>query len=160
MPDDVLEPRLLSLLSGRGARVPFVDATAGVPPDLQGRRPEGLPYAPWELVEHLRLAQHDILDYCRPGPYEQPEWPAGYWPPTPAPPSADAWDESRARFADDREALRALVREAADLHAPVPHAQKKAHTFVRQVLLVADHTSYHVGQVVVARRLLDCWEAS
>lgn len=158
--DDALEARLLTLLDERGARVPFADATEGVPPALQGRRPEGLPYSPWELVEHLRLAQRDILDYCRDGDYDLPEWPDDYWPPTPAPPSANAWEESRTRFADDREALRTLVREADDLHAPVPHAQEDTHTLVRQVLLVADHTSYHVGQVVVARRLLDCWDVS
>ena len=159
--DDPLRARLLSLLDGKGARVPFADATAGVPPALQGRRPEGLPYAPWELVEHVRLAQRDILDYCRPdSEYALPDWPGDYWPPTPAPPYDDAWEEARAQFAEDREALRTLVRESEALHAPVPHAQREAHTLVRQVLLVADHTSYHTGQIVAARRLLGCWDGS
>jgi hypothetical protein len=155
---EALEARLLTLLDGKGAHMPFAAATEGVPPDVQGRRPEAIPYSPWELVEHVRLAQRDILDYCRPGEgYEQPDWPDDYWPPTPAPPSANAWGESRAQFADDRRALKTLIEEADDLHAPVPHAAEEAHTYLRQALLVADHTSYHTGQIVTVRRLLDCW---
>jgi uncharacterized damage-inducible protein DinB len=156
--DDPLRTRVLTLLDGRGARVPFEKATEGVPPELRGRRPEAVPYSPWELLEHLRLAQRDLLDYCRAGSgYETPEWPDDYWPSTPAPPNTAAWGESRTQFAADREALRALVRDTDDLHAPVPQAQEDDHTYLRQLLLVADHTSYHIGQLVVVRRLLGCW---
>ncbi|PSQ80457.1 MAG: ABC transporter [Bacteroidetes bacterium QS_8_68_15] len=156
--DDPLRSRVLTLLDEKGARRPFATATEGVPPDVQGRRPEAIPYSPWELVEHARLAQRDILDYCRPAPgYEQPDWPADYWPPTPAPPSTDAWDESRSQFAEDRRALKTLIEDTDDLHAPVPHTAEETHTYLRQALLVADHTSYHTGQIVAVRRLLDCW---
>lgn len=158
--DDPLRSRLLKLLDGKGAHQSFEAVTEGVPPGVQGRRPEALPYSPWELLEHVRLAQRDILDYCRADDYEQADWPEGYWPPTPAPPSADAWDDSRAQFAEDRQALQQLVRDAEDLHAPVANATDEAHTLVRQAFLVADHTSYHVGQIVTVRRLLDCWPAN
>ena len=158
-PENPLARRVLALLDGRGARVPFADATDGIPPDVHGKRPEALPYSPWELLEHMRLAQRDILDYCRADRYEQPDWPDDYWPPTPAPPSTDAWEESRRRFVEDRQSLQALVQETDDLHAPVPHATDDAHTFLREMLLVADHTSYHVGQLVVVRRLLGCWSS-
>ena len=138
----------------------FEDATEHLPADLRGKRPETLPYSSWELVEHLRTAQRDILDYCRPGDYEQPDWPSAYWPPTPAPPSTNAWEDSRAQVAADRQTLQQIVRETDDLHAPVPHATEEAHTYLREALLAADHTSYHVGQLVVVRRLLDCWPPS
>ena len=157
--DDSLRTRVLTLLDERGARLPFEEATAGVPLALRGERPEALPYSLWELVEHLRLAQRDILDYCRAEHYEQPDWPDDYWPATPAPPSADAWDERCAQFTEDRDALKTLIRETPDLHAPVRHATDESHTYLRQALLVADHTSYHVGQLVTLRRLLDCWPA-
>ena len=175
---DSLRTHILTLLDGKGAHLPFEDATEGLPTELRGKRPAGgssedgpeahpkstssravgaLPYSPWELVEHVRLAQRDILDYCRDGDYAQPDWPDGYWPPTPAPPSADAWDASRAQFSEDRQALQQIIREAEDLHAPVPHATEEAHTYLREALLATGHTSYHAGQLVVVRRLLGCW---
>lgn len=155
--DDSLQTHVLNLLEGKGAHLTFEDATEGLPTEACGRRPEALPYSPWELVEHMRIAQRDILDFCRAGDYQQPDWPDDYWPPTPAPPSADAWDERCAQFTGDRQAMQHLVRETEDLHARVPHATEASQTYLREALLVADHTSYHLGQLVAVRRLLDCW---
>lgn len=160
---DPLRIHVLNRLAGKGAHLPFEDATEGMPPELRGKRPGGgdskdaLPYSPWELVEHIRRAQRDILDFCRAERYEQPDWPDDYWPPTPAPPSAGAWDESCAQFTSDRLTMQRLVRETDDLHAPVPHATEETQTYLREALLAADHTSYHLGQLVAVRRLLDCW---
>lgn len=158
MPDpDALRRHVLSLLDGRGAHLDFDRAVAGLPPGLRGQPPEALPYSPWQLVEHLRLAQRDILDFCRPGGYETKDWPADYWPEAPAPPCEDAWDDTLRRFRADLGAVKTLVRKADDLFAPVPHAERDAQTLLREALLVADHNAYHVGQLVVVRRLLGAW---
>ena len=151
-----LREQLARLLDWHDAHADFDTAIDGLPPALRGRVPEGLPYSPWQLVEHLRLAQHDILDFCRNPEYEEMSWPADYWPSEAEPPSARAWDESIAAYRRDREALRALALDpAADLFAPIPHGSGQ--TLLRELLLVADHTAYHVGQLVAVRRLLGAW---
>jgi uncharacterized damage-inducible protein DinB len=138
------------------ARTTFDDAVADLPAELRGRVPAGLPYSAWQLVEHIRIAQHDILDFARNPNYEEMTWPDDYWPKSPAPPNADAWDESVRRFREDRSALEALARDGSiDLEATIPHGSGQ--TYLREILLVLDHTAYHVGELVVVRRLLGAW---
>jgi uncharacterized damage-inducible protein DinB len=151
-----LRDHLLRLLDWRDAHAGFDAAVDGVPSGLRGAQADGLPYTAWQLLEHLRLAQHDILDFCRNPAYAQPAWPDDYWPASAAPPTGDAWDESIRAFRADRDALKALTTDPdVDLFAEIPHGSGQ--TYLRELLLVADHTSYHVGQLVVLRRLLGDW---
>ena len=131
-------------------------AIADLEHELQGTRPTGLPHSPWELLEHLRITQHDILDFCRNPKYEELKWPDEYWPTSVAPPSAGAWKKSVASFRSDRDALRALATDAKiDLFAKIPHGDGQ--TYLRELLLAQDHVSYHVGQLVLVRQLLGAW---
>ena len=151
-----LRAQLAALLDWKDAHTDFDAAVAGLPPALRGRTPAGLPYSPWQLVEHLRLAQHDILDFCRNPAYEEMQWPEDYWPRESAPPSDAAWEESLAAFRRDREALRALASDhSIDLFAAIPHGSGQ--TYLRELLLVADHNAYHLGQLIAVRRLLGAW---
>ena len=150
---------LARLLGWEDAHATFDAAVAGLPDDLRGRAPAGLPYSPWQLVEHLRITQYDILDFCRNPAYEELAWPSDYWPATAAPPSPVAWDESLRRFRQDRVALQQLARDPAiDLAARIPHGTGQ--TYLRELLLAADHSAYHVGELIVVRRLLGAWPAS
>lgn len=145
------------LLAWGDAHVDFDAAAAGLAPELRGQRPAGLPYSPWELLEHLRITQHDILDFTRNPDYAELSWPDDYWPPSAEPPSPDAWDRSAAAFTADRAALQAIAADPGiDLFARIPHGQGQ--TYLRELLLAADHTSYHVGQIVLVRRLLGAWD--
>lgn len=152
-----LRRQLGALLDWEDAHVGFDRAVADLPAELHGASVEGLPYTPWQLLEHMRIAQEDILEFCRNPEYRAPAWPDDYWPSSAAPPSADAWERSVEQFRRDREALKALARDPSiDLSARIPHGQGQ--TYLREVLLVADHTAYHVGQLVALRRLLGEWE--
>jgi len=156
--ETALRTHLSRLLEWHDAHVDFDAAVKNVPPALRGRVPEGTPHSPWQLVEHIRIAQHDILDFCVNPRYEEMKWPDDYWPPSPEPPSANAWNESLAAYRQDRETLRTLVQNPeTDLSAKIPHGQGQ--TFLREVLLVADHTAYHVGQLVTVRQQLGIWPA-
>jgi hypothetical protein len=155
MSDEKLRPQLARILDWHDAHVDFDAAVKDVPPDLRGRVPPGAPHSLWQLVEHLRLAQWDILDFCVNPAYKEMKWPDDYWP-APAPSSPSAWDVSLAEYRRDCEAFKALVRNpATDLHAPIPHGSGQ--TILREALLVADHNAYHVGQIVIVRRLLGIW---
>ena len=153
----VLRQHLLRLLDWRDAHAGFDAAVADLPPAHRGVAPPGLPYSPWQLLEHIRLTQADILEFCVRADYRERTWPDDYWPATPAPPDDHAWDASIAAYHRDLAELRALV-EAGDLFARVPAGSGQ--TLLREVLLVADHTAYHVGQLVVVRRVLGDWAAS
>ena len=145
-------------LSWRDAHASFDDAVADIPENLRGVRPSGLPYSAWQIVEHLRIAQEDILDFCRDADYQQRTWPDDYWPLSPAPPSAAAWDESISRFKADRKQLEALAADKSlDLGGTIPHGSGQ--TYLRELVLVIDHNAYHVGQLVLLRRLLGVWSA-
>ena len=147
---------LLYLLKGGGAHAPFDRAVAAVPVDLRGKRPRGAEHSPWEILEHMRLAQWDILEFSRNPQHLSPDWPAGYWPKTAAPPTPRSWSTSVKSFQSDLEAMCDLVAdESVDLLARIP--QGDGQTVLREALLVADHNSYHLGQLVVVRRLLGCW---
>ena len=156
MSDSALRAHLVRLLDWPDAHATFDAAVEGVPPALRGVRPEGLPHSPWELVEHLRIAQRDILDFCRDPAYREPKWPDDYWPASVSPPREEAWDESIAAFRADRDALREIAAgPRPDLFAAIPHGSGQ--TYLRELLLVADHGAYHVGQLVLVRRLLGAW---
>jgi hypothetical protein len=143
-------------LAWEDAHVGFDAAVDGLQPELRGAQPPGLPFSPWQLVEHLRLTQQDILDFCRNPEYGERRWPDEYWPATPEPPTADAWDESLRQYREDRAALQRLAAtKGVDLHEPIPHGSGQS--ILRELLLVADHTAYHVGQLVFVRRLLGTW---
>jgi uncharacterized damage-inducible protein DinB len=140
------------------AHAGFEAAVDGIPLELQGKQPAGLPYSPWQLLEHLRITQHDILDFCVNPKYEEMTWPGDYWPKSAAPPDAAAWAASVAQYQRDRQALQALAHDASiDLNAKIPHGSGQ--TYLRELVLVADHTAYHVGQLVLVRRLLGIWPA-
>lgn len=156
MTQESLRELLISILDWRDAHVDFDTAVEGIPPRLRGIQPEGLPHSAWQLLEHLRLTQQDILEFCRSSEYEEPRWPDDYWPDDAQPASESAWNESVAGFRADREALKGLAGDAElDLFARIPHGTGQ--TYIRELLLVADHNAYHVGQLVVVRRLLGAW---
>jgi hypothetical protein len=151
-----LREHLLYLLKGGGAHLNFDKAIAGLPAQLRGAKPPGQPHTPWRLLEHLRIAQWDILEFTRDPRHVSPPWPEGYWPAGDAPPEG-AWDESVAAFRADLRAMQDLVADpTTDLFTPLPHGQGQ--TALREALLVADHNAYHLGQLVVVRRLLGAWD--
>jgi hypothetical protein len=159
--DSAIRDHLQRVLAWGDAHLTFEDAVKGLDPALRGRRPEGCPHSPWELVEHLRITQRDILDFCVADSYEEREWPDGYWPASPEPPDASAWNQSLESYGKDREAIRRLARDPkADLTTITPHATRPDQTYMREILVVADHTAYHLGQLVLVRRLLGAWPAA
>jgi hypothetical protein len=154
--NESLREHLLDLLGGGHAHAGFDRAIAGLPAGLRGARPTGLPHTPWRLVEHLRIAQWDILRFTTDPRHVSPEFPEGYWPEGDAPPDPGAWDRSVAAFRADLAAIMGLVADpATDLFAPLPHGQGQ--TLLREALLAADHNAYHIGQLVAVRRLLGAW---
>jgi DinB superfamily len=154
-----LREHLLYLLDGGGAHAKFDDAVKNMPEELRGVKPNALPHSAWMLLEHLRLAQWDILEFSRNAKYESPKWPEGYWPKTAAPPNAAAWNKGVQRFRKDLKAMQYLVANPkTDLYARIPWGDEQ--TILREVLLVADHNAYHVAQLIDVRRLLGAWKES
>lgn len=155
-PHKSLREHLLYLLNGGGAHLQFDKAVTNLPPELRGRTVQSVPYSPWGLLEHMRIAQWDILEFSRNPKHVSPTWPDGYWPQGYTPPDDRAWDNSVKAFCSDLAAMCVLVSDpATDLFAPIPHGDGQ--TILREALLVADHNAYHLGQLVVVRRLLGCW---
>jgi hypothetical protein len=155
---DALREHLLELLGGKGAHVSFDDAVANLAPDLRGKRVTSAPHTAWQLLEHLRIAQWDIVEFSRSPTHVSPKWPDGYWPPTEKPPNAHAWDKSVQQFSKDLDAMRKLVADPGlDLLAKIPHGEGQ--TLLREVLVLADHNAYHLGQLVFLRKLLGAWES-
>ena len=151
-----LREQLVRLLSWDDAHVGFDAAVANLPARLRGSAPAGLPYSPWQLLEHLRITQHDILDFCRNPGYRELSWPDEYWPGAAAPPSPAAWDASIEQLRRDRSQMEALACDPAiDLEARIPHGTGQ--TYLRELLLAADHAAYHLGELIVVRRLLGAW---
>ena len=152
-----LREHVLYLLDGGGAHVKFDEVIADVPASMRGRKPAGLPHSLWMLLEHLRLAQGDILEFSRNPKHVSPKWPEGYWPKREAPPSSAAWNASIKKFRQDLKAMAALVGSPkTDLFAPI--AWGDGQTVLREALLLADHNAYHLGQLVDVRRLLGAWK--
>jgi hypothetical protein len=157
--DALVREQLQRVLEWEEAHVGFDTAVAGIPAEVRGKRPPGLPHSPWELLEHMRRTQHDIMEFCRNPNYEELNWPADYWPSSAAPVSAEAWEESIQQFRDDRKALQKLAADATiDLGAKIPHGSGQ--TYLRELVLVADHSAYHIGELVLTRRLLGTWKKS
>jgi hypothetical protein len=151
-----LREHVLYLLRGGGAHLDFDKAVAGLAPALRGAKPAGQPHTPWRLLEHLRICQWDILEFSRNPRHVSPSFPAGYWPKGDAPPDDAAWDRSVGAFRADLKAMQDLVADAAtDLFVPLAHGEGQ--TVLREALLVADHNAYHLGQLVLLRRLLGAW---
>jgi hypothetical protein len=154
--DSTLRAHLIKLLESTDAHAGFDAAVDGIEPQYRGAVPDGWDYSAWQLVEHLRLAQTDILEFCVADHYEEMKWPDDYWPASPAPPSEGAWDKSIAAYRRDRKRMQDLAgNPAIDLFAVVPHG--KTQTYLREILLVADHTAYHVGQLITLRKQLAIW---
>jgi len=155
-PNLSLRAHLLKLLDWEDAHAGLSKAIHGIPEQLRGKAPDGLPYSPWQLLEHLRRTQHDILDFCRNPQYREMDWPDDYWPKSATPPDAKAWDGSVAALLVDLTALKQLAGDPAiDLFATIPHGSGQ--TYLRELLLVADHNAYHVGQLIAVRRWLGAW---
>lgn len=153
--NDALRTHLVRLLDWHDAHVDFETAIKDMPPELRGAVPPGLPHSAWQILEHLRLAQHDILDFCVNPGYHEKTWPDDYWPAA-APPTTAAWDESTAAYRRDLKDVKRLVKDpATDLFATIPHGSGQ--TYLREILLVTDHAAYHIGQIVLVRRLLGIW---
>jgi hypothetical protein len=149
--------QLRALLAWEDAHVGFDTVVGDIPPDRQGSRPAGLPYSPWQLLEHLRLTQHDILEFCVNPNYRELQWPDDYWPSSEAPPSSTAWNDSVSQFGQDRRGLQQLAADPKiDLTAQIPHGDGQ--TYLRELVLAADHAAYHLGELVVVRRLLGIWK--
>ena len=154
--DEAVRKQVSSLLDWADAHAGFEKILEGIPPKLRGTAPEPLPYTPWQLLEHLRLTQRDILEFCRNPEYTEPHWPDDYWPATAAPPTEKAWQESTRAFLADRAAMKQLAEDpSVDLLSPIPHGSGQ--TILRELLLVADHNAYHLGEMVVVRRCLGIW---
>ena len=154
--ETALRQHLLNLLNGGHAHADFDAAVRNLPPALRGKRPKGAEHSPWEILEHLRIAQWDILEFSRDPQHKSPDWPSGYWPSTPAPPNEKAWDKSVRAFRSDMKTMCELVAdENTSLCAPIAHGDGQ--TILREALLLADHNAYHLGQLVLVRRLLGCW---
>lgn len=155
--DRALRQHLLYLLKGGGAHVGFDEVVADLPPALRGKKPAGLPHTPWMLLEHMRLAQWDILEFSRNSKHVSPAWPKGYWPKSEAPSGAAEWNKSIRRFKQDLKAMQQLVNNPkTDLFSRIPWGDGQ--TMLREALLVADHNAYHLAQLVDARRLLGAWK--
>jgi len=154
-----LRKHLKELLKGGGAHTRPEEVLADWPPELRGQKPPGLPYSPWQILEHMRIAQWDILEFSRDPRHVSPDFPGGYWPQQDAPPGATAWENSVNVFQDElRQVLQLVEDPSVDLFAVIPHGQGQ--TVLREALVVADHNAYHLGQLVVLRRLLGIWKES
>ena len=157
MPDDsALRAHLLELLRGGHAHTTFDDAVRDLPTDLAGVRPEGSPHSAWELVEHIRIAQEDILRFSQSASHVSPPWPKGYWPKSPQPKDAAQWAASVEAARRDLAEFEGMVRDPSrDLFRKF--AWGEGQTLLREAMLIADHNAYHVGQLVIVRRLLGAW---
>jgi hypothetical protein len=153
MNDGALREQLLYLLHGGNAHLNFDDVVSRFPAGLRGKKARGAPHTAWQLLEHLRIAQWDILEFSRNAKHVSPDWPKGYWPATAAPPNRTAWSQSVKSIKKDLAAMAELVENpSTDLFTPIPHGTGQ--NILREALLVADHNSYHLGQLVLLSRLL------
>lgn len=156
--DKRLREHLAAVLTWGDAHADFDSAVKDLPAEARGKRPKGAEHSPWQVLEHIRIAQWDILEFTRNPKHVSPEFPAGYWPRTAAPPDAKAWDKSAAALRADLKAMAELVKnESTDLLEPISHADGK--TVMREALLLADHNAYHLGQLVMLRKLLGAWKS-
>lgn len=154
--DRMLREHLVKLLAGKQAHVDFDTAVSDLPLERQGEKPQGASHTPWEILEHLRIAQWDISEFSRNPKHASPNFPAGYWPEDASPPEPGSWEKSVGLFQADLEAFREFIQNpATDLYDPIPHGDGQ--TVLREILVLADHNAYHLGELVVVRRLLGTW---
>ncbi|HXA65242.1 MAG TPA: DinB family protein [Bryobacteraceae bacterium] len=155
--DEALRRHVLELLAGGHAHADLKTALSGLPAGFRGKKPKGAEHTAWQLLEHIRIAQWDILEFSRNPKHVSPKWPDGYWPKTEAPPRAAAWNTSIRKAQVDLKAMEKLVAsKKTDLFTPIPHGSGQ--TVLREALLMADHNAYHIGQLVLLRRLLGAWK--
>ena len=153
----LLGEHLAKMLEWGDAHVDFNTAVSGISVEFQGVCPVGLPYSVWQLLEHIRLTQSDILNFCRDPNYRAPKWPDQYWPESAAPPNPDSWQKSIDSYLAERREMQNLLTDAgSNLFARIPHGEVQ--TFLREALLLADHTAYHLGEIIAVRRLLGIWK--
>jgi hypothetical protein len=156
MSEEVIREQLLELLQGGHAHMAFDEAVRDFPPEAMNQTAPNVSYTPWELLEHIRIAQWDILAFIQDPDHASPDWPEGYWPSEDKRATEETWLETVRRFRSDRGALMALVRDpATDLTAPLPHAPE--YTLVREILTAADHSAYHLGEFAMMREVMDTW---
>ncbi|QCK16706.1 DinB family protein [Mangrovivirga cuniculi] len=156
MKENIVREMVSSALSWEDAHVNFDNAVQNIPEKMYGVRHENLSYSLWELIEHIRISQNDILEFCRNSEYKEMPWPDAYWPDRASPESREEWDESISKYKSDRNALKSLASDKSiDLTSKIPHGDGQ--TYLRELLLVADHNAYHVGQIVLLRKLLGIW---
>lgn len=154
--EDALRQHLAKMLDWGEAHADLKTSLAGMPFEVQGRVPDGLPHSAWQLLEHMRIALRDILEFSRGSEHKSPKWPEGYWPATVAPPDDKAWKRSTDSFLEDLEGMRKLIADPArDLFQPLAHGEGQ--TLLRETLLAADHNAYHLGQLVLVRKALKAW---
>jgi uncharacterized damage-inducible protein DinB len=152
-----LRQQVVDLLTAKNAHADLEAAIAKLPSKLRGAKPKGFPHSAWQLLEHIRIANWDILEFSKNAKHASPPWPEGYWPKTEAPPNAAAWDKSVRQVRASMKGMIRLVRsKKTNLFAPIPHGTGQ--TVLREALLIADHNAYHFGQIVLLRRLLGAWK--
>jgi|SRR5215469_1895326 len=157
--DKALREQLAKLLDGGMAHASWQDVVAEMPENLRGVKPQGAPHTAWQLLEHMRIAQWDILEFSRNPKHVSPQFPEGYWPSTDAPPNAEAWEKSAKAFGRDLAEMKKLVSDPkTNLCAKIAHGDGQ--TILREALLAADHNAYHLGQIVLVRKLLGVWQGS
>jgi hypothetical protein len=151
--DKALREHVVELLEGKQAHVDFDSTINELPKEHRGKKPDGAPYTPWQLLEHMRIAQRDILEFSRNAKHVSPEWPEGYWPTSETPADEESWNKSVSDFRTDLQAMKDLAANpSTDLYSRIPHGTGQ--TILREALLVADHNAYHLGQIVLLERLL------
>ena len=153
--DKILVNELTKLLLGGNAHVPLTDALKGLKPELRGVKPDNMPYSIWQLVEHIRIAQWDMLQFCKDEEHKSPKWPDDYWPKESAPKSDDIWEGSLAQISSDLDEFIELL-EHSDLYQQLPHGSGQS--ILLEALQLADHNAYHTGEIVAARRILGNWK--
>ncbi len=157
MSEQVIRQQLVNMLTVAQAHMSFEDAVKNFPAAHFNTRPQGVEYTFWHVLEHLRLCQWDILDYCRNPQYKEMEWPREYWPTKEAVTDAAGWQKTIDEFLKDRNELVALVQNPhTDLYSPIPHGYG-GHTILREILVVADHNAYHLGEFAILRQVVGCW---
>ena len=154
--DQVVRQQLLALLNGGNAHMTFEQAVADFPAEHFNTRPDNVAYTPWHILEHLRIAQWDILEFIRDPDHVSPEWPKGYWPDPAEDSDQNQWKETVSAFLSNLGSLRYIVKDPdIDLYAPIPHAPN--YTIFREILVVSDHNAYHIGEFAILRQFMSTW---
>jgi hypothetical protein len=155
--NSAVRKQLISLLTDSNAHQSFDDAVKDLPAELRGVKPDNLPYSIWQLVDHIRIVQWDILEFSRDPSHQSPPWPAGYWSKEIAPPDEGAWQQALDQIRQDRDAFIALLNDPKqDLYGPFAHGNGQ--NLLREAILIGDHNAYHIGEIIIVRRLLNAWK--